>query len=77
MPVVPTRIAGNTLYENDLFGTNINGVRKIYDMPDLSVGDVLVVTACGAYTITNSRTFNGLTTPREFKYSRENGLQEM
>lgn len=62
----PTLIAGNTLYENDFFGTDGRGGRISHALPGLAVGDRLLLTNAGAYTITNSRLFNRLPLPAEY-----------
>jgi len=60
-------LAGNTLYENDLFGTVPRGLSAL-DVPDCEVGDVLVLTNSGAYTTTNARDFNLLGRLREYAF---------
>jgi diaminopimelate decarboxylase len=62
----PTLIAGNTLYENDFFGTDVLGKRPTYPLPELRAGDRLLLTNSGAYTMTNSRLFNRLPPPAEY-----------
>lgn len=64
----PTLLAGNTLYENDFFGTDVSGTRTTFDAPACVAGDRLVLTASGAYTLTNSRRFNRIDPPAEFAY---------
>lgn len=65
----PTLIAGDTLYENDFFGTDVLGRRPTFPLPELNRGDRVVLTAAGAYTMTNSRCFNRLPPPREYVLS--------
>ncbi|MEV4577356.1 hypothetical protein AB0K16_29355 [Nonomuraea jabiensis] len=64
----PGLIAGNTLYENDFFGTDIKGRVQPFRFPKCQVGDRLVVTATGAYTMTNSRRFNRIPPPVEYGF---------
>ncbi|WP_084960933.1 diaminopimelate decarboxylase family protein [Thermoactinospora rubra] len=64
----PGLIAGNTLYENDFFGTDIKGRVQRFDFPKCQVGDRLVITASGAYTMTNSRRFNRIPPPAEYGF---------
>jgi diaminopimelate decarboxylase len=61
-----TLIAGNTLYENDFFGTDVLGRRSTFQLPQMRAGDRLVLTAAGAYTMTNARRFNRLPLPAEY-----------
>lgn len=61
-----TLIAGNTLYENDFFGTPVRGRRQSYPLPQQHPGDRLLLTNSGAYTMTNSRLFNRLPLPAEY-----------
>ena len=62
----PTRtkeaiIAGNTLYEEDMFGNPKQYKFPVVEVPQNTVvGDKLVITNCGAYTSTNERKFNML-----------------
>ncbi|WP_433728177.1 hypothetical protein ACQP2Y_14275 [Actinoplanes sp. CA-051413] len=63
-----TLLAGNTLYENDFFGTDVRGRRSTFDLGPCAVGDRLVLTASGAYTSTNRRWFNRLEPPGEYAY---------
>ncbi|GAA3018359.1 diaminopimelate decarboxylase [Kitasatospora albolonga] len=62
----PTLLAGDTLYENDFFGTDVLGRRSPAPLPALRAGDRVVLTASGAYTRTNSRRFNLLPLPAEY-----------
>jgi diaminopimelate decarboxylase len=59
-------IAGNTLYEGDFFGKDINGNMMDFELENLDVGDKILFTASGAYTMTNSRRFNCLPLPGEY-----------
>ncbi|SNS95328.1 diaminopimelate decarboxylase family protein [Actinacidiphila glaucinigra] len=67
-PTEPGLIAGNTLYENDFFGTDVFGRTERFDFPRVAPGDRLVMTASGAYTMTNSRRFNRLPPPTEYSF---------
>jgi diaminopimelate decarboxylase len=64
----PGRIAGNTLYENDFFGTDVFGRTETFMFPPVVPGDRLVFTASGAYTMTNSRRFNRIPAPAEYAF---------
>ncbi|NMH68114.1 hypothetical protein HF072_04910 [Bacillus sp. RO3] len=60
-------IAGNTLYEGDFFGKDINGKMMSFELPEnIVVGGYLLFTASGAYTMTNSRLFNRIPLPEEY-----------
>ncbi|MFC4630503.1 diaminopimelate decarboxylase family protein [Promicromonospora alba] len=72
----PTLIAGNTLYENDFFGTSLLVQRRTFDLPECRVGDRLLMSASGAYTMTNARRFNRLPVPSEFLHTGE-GLRKL
>ncbi|WP_134765083.1 hypothetical protein [Nocardioides sp. 1609] len=61
-----TLIAGNTLYENDFFGTDVLGRRSTFALPEMAAGDRLLLTNAGAYTITNARVFNRLPLPDQY-----------
>ncbi|MGG7465598.1 hypothetical protein [Plantibacter sp. YIM 135347] len=61
-------LAGNTLYENDFFGTAPDVGVSSLAVPDCEVGDVLVLTNSGAYTSTNARDFNLLGRLREYAF---------
>ncbi|AGZ41951.1 diaminopimelate decarboxylase family protein [Actinoplanes friuliensis] len=63
-----TLLAGNTLYENDFFGTDVRGRRSTFDLAPCTPGDRLVLTASGAYTSTNKRWFNRIEPPAEWAY---------
>jgi diaminopimelate decarboxylase len=67
----PALLAGCTLYENDFFGATPAGARNTLDVPACRRGDRLVVTATGAYTMTNARWFNRLPPPEEFLFDGE------
>lgn len=75
-PTRPTLLAGNTLYENDFFGTDVRGVRTVFELPGCAAGDTLLLTASGAYTMTNARMFNRLPLPREYTFDGDT-LQEV
>lgn len=62
-------LAGNTLYENDFFGTPPNAGISTLLVPDCEVGDVLVLTNSGAYTSTNARDFNLLGRLEEYAFN--------
>lgn len=64
----PVLVAGNTLYENDFFGHGINGEQHPIELPPPEVGDRVLLTASGAYTMTNSRRFNRIAPPREYLF---------
>ncbi|MFJ3381295.1 hypothetical protein ACIPJ2_12875 [Curtobacterium sp. NPDC090217] len=59
-------VSGNTLYENDFFGMTGRAGRPLIDMAAVSVGERLVLTNAGAYTMTNRRDFNLLGNLREY-----------
>ncbi|KZE51151.1 diaminopimelate decarboxylase family protein [Rossellomorea marisflavi] len=59
-------IAGNTLYEGDFFGKQGNGQLTYFDLDDPHIGEKILFTASGAYTMTNSRRFNRLPLPKEY-----------
>lgn len=61
---LPGLIAGNTLYELDFFG----GPNAIFEFPKCGAGDRLLITAAGAYTMTNSRRFNSIPPPQEYAF---------
>ncbi|ALG27805.1 hypothetical protein AOZ07_01510 [Glutamicibacter halophytocola] len=65
----PYLLAGNTLYENDFFGSDLFGKRKLFQVSKLSVHDKVVFTNSGAYTMTNSRDFNRIPKPKEYIFS--------
>ena len=71
---VPALVAGCTLYENDFFGATPARARTILDVPECRRGDRLVVTATGAYTMTNARWFNRIPPPEEFLFDGERML---
>lgn len=71
--VEPGLIAGNTLYENDFFATGIHGELSPLTFPRCRPGDRLVITAAGAYTMTNSRRFNRIPAPEEFAFEDVGG----
>lgn len=62
----PGRIAGNTLYENDFFARDVLGRQEELRFGECRIGDRLVITAAGAYTMTNGRRFNRIPMPSEF-----------
>lgn len=71
--VAEYKLAGNTLYEGDIFGRDTNGKTIKFFLPkDIQVGETLMMCAFGAYTITNSRQFNKIPLPQE--YVLKNGL---
>ncbi|MFF2652675.1 diaminopimelate decarboxylase family protein [Streptomyces sp. NPDC058045] len=77
-PPRPGLIAGNTLYENDFFGTDIHGkVDRGMTFPPCRPGDRLVITASGAYTLTNSRRFNRIPAPAEYAFDGTGSLREL
>ena len=57
-------IAGCSLFEGYFFGIN-DGIPKIHEIAEITVGDRLLFFASGGYTYTNSRTFNGIPLPAE------------
>lgn len=60
-------LAGNTLYEGDIFGRDTNGkTMKFYLPQNIKVGEILMLCAFGAYTMTNSRQFNKIPLPQEY-----------
>lgn len=67
---VPTKtyVAGNTLYENDFFGVDTHGTIPAYQLPELEAREKVMLTASGAYTMTNSRRFHMLEPPAEYVY---------
>jgi diaminopimelate decarboxylase len=67
--VVRTLIAGNTLYENDFFGTDVLGNRRYFELEECVPGDTLLLTASGAYTVTNARIFNRLPLPAQYVFA--------
>lgn len=72
---VSTIIAGNTLYELDFFGTDIQKGYIEYELiSDLHYGDRLILSSSGGYTLTNYRRFNGLEPPKEYRL--QNGSLE-
>lgn len=72
-PAFPGLLAGNTLYEHDFFGRDVFGQQMELSFPYCRVGDRALITACGAYTMTNGRRFNRIPMPREFVLE-EDGL---
>ncbi|MET4559862.1 diaminopimelate decarboxylase [Lysinibacillus parviboronicapiens] len=73
LQLVEYRLAGNTLYEGDIFGRDTNGNTMDFLLPkDIQVGETLMMCAFGAYTITNSRQFNKIPLPQE--YLLKNGV---
>jgi diaminopimelate decarboxylase len=74
-PLEPGLIAGNTLYENDFFGTDIHGKADRMNFPRCRPGDRLVITASGAYTLTNSRRFNRIPAPAEYAFEGGSALR--
>jgi diaminopimelate decarboxylase len=69
--VLPGLLAGNTLYEHDFFGRDIFGRQMPLAFPACRVGDRALITAFGAYTMTNGRRFNRIPMPREFMLEDE------
>ncbi|HJE59999.1 MAG TPA: hypothetical protein K8V84_16045 [Nocardiopsis listeri] len=70
-PGAPALLAGCTLYENDFFGATPTAARTTLEVPHCRAGDRLVITATGAYTITNARWFNRIPPPREHLFDGE------
>ncbi|MFE6308618.1 diaminopimelate decarboxylase family protein [Nocardiopsis sp. NPDC057823] len=70
-PTGPALLAGCTLYENDFFGAVPGAARTALEVPHCRRGDRLVVTATGAYTMTNARWFNRIPPPREHLFDGE------
>ncbi|MDE1671494.1 diaminopimelate decarboxylase family protein [Nocardia gipuzkoensis] len=66
-----TLIAGNTLYERDFFGLGVNGRQHEIVLPPQKVGDRILLTAAGAYTMTNARRFNRIAHPSEYLFDGE------
>lgn len=60
-------VAGNTLYERDFFGNPVNGHYREFDVGPIKKGNRLIFSASGGYTITNSRKFNAIPLPKEYK----------
>ncbi|CAA9500562.1 MAG: hypothetical protein AVDCRST_MAG85-1724 [uncultured Solirubrobacteraceae bacterium] len=58
-------LAGNTLYEGDLFGRT-HGDPVELEFATCAVGDRVLVTNAGAYTMTNARRFNRIEPPPEY-----------
>lgn len=58
-----SRVVGPICENSDEFGT--------YDLPSLSVGDLLVIHSCGAYTRTMASNYNGRLFPAEYLYDGE------
>jgi len=73
----PTLIVGNTLYENDFFGTDTRGRRRAFPLPEMSVGDRIVFTASGAYTMTNARMFNRIPLPSQYAWTSAGGARAL
>jgi diaminopimelate decarboxylase len=67
-PAEPVLIAGNTLYENDFFGLGVNGEMHPVELPPPRVGDRVLLTVSGAYTMTNYRRFNRIPPPQEYVF---------
>jgi diaminopimelate decarboxylase len=67
-PAEPVLVAGNTLYENDFFGRGVNGEQHPITLPRPTPGDRVLLTAAGAYTMTNARWFNRIPPPREYLF---------
>ena len=61
--VFESRVVGPICENSDEFGT--------YDLPSLSVGDMLVIYGCGAYTRTMASNYNGRLLPAEYLYDGE------
>ncbi|MGE0492952.1 MAG: hypothetical protein AB7S38_27320 [Vulcanimicrobiota bacterium] len=61
-------LAGNTLYEGDFFGRDVSGRQSRFMLGPCQVGDRLLITSAGAYTLTNSRLFNRIPLPREYVF---------
>lgn len=64
-----TYVAGNTMYEKDFFGTDPHGTIPSYELPKLKARDKVMLTASGAYTMTNYRRFHLLEPPTEYVYA--------
>jgi len=60
---IKSRVVGPICENSDEFGA--------YDLPLLSVGDLLVIHSCGAYTRTMASNYNGRLFPAEYLYDGE------
>ena len=67
--IEPAVLAGNTLYEGDVFGQGANGGAPVLEFGNCAVGDRLLVTNFGAYTMTNARKFNRIEPPAVYGLS--------
>lgn len=65
-PATETLIAGSTLHEGDFFGKDAKGKPKAFNLENIEVGDRILFSASGAYTMTNSRKFNRIPLPDEY-----------
>ncbi|MBE3001062.1 hypothetical protein IDM40_20545 [Nocardiopsis sp. HNM0947] len=74
-PTGPALLAGCTLYENDYFGATPAAARTVLQVPDCRPGDRLVITATGAYTMTNARWFNRIPPPQEHLFDGERMIE--
>jgi diaminopimelate decarboxylase len=57
------RVAGPLCENSDEFG--------LYDLPELKIGDVLLIHNCGAYTRTMASNYNGRLLPAEYTLSQD------
>ena len=65
---IKSRVVGPICENSDEFGT--------YELPKLSVGDLLIIHSCGAYTRTMASNYNGRLLPAEYLYDGE-GLKKI
>jgi diaminopimelate decarboxylase len=63
---LPGLVAGNTLYEGDFFGRDVVGKQHPLEFAHCEVGDRLLLSAFGAYTVTNARRFHRIPLPVEY-----------
>ncbi len=62
-----SRVVGPICENSDEFGT--------YELPKLSVGDLLIIYSCGAYTRTMASNYNGRLLPAEYLYDGKKLIQ--
>jgi diaminopimelate decarboxylase len=65
-PALPGLVAGNTLYEGDFFGRDVLVNQHPLSFARCEVGDRLLITTFGAYTVTNARRFHRIPLPVEY-----------
>lgn len=83
LPRKTYRIFGNTLFEGDWFMDNSRQSPRTFELPTVGVGDSLLFSQFGAYTMSTYRPFHLLPAPKEFSYqhnsinnSKETGCYE-